>query len=99
MISDICFEQIQGNYWFGQYGEFKVLMMKDSGYINATKLCKDGGKLFKNWLANDTSKRLIKALDDELTFEASNSNMVENAEADLTLGSRASVIPAGRKMH
>jgi len=52
MLSKIAFEQIHGNYWYGSYGEFKVVMMKDCGYINGTKLCKDGGKKFKEWKRN-----------------------------------------------
>jgi hypothetical protein len=94
MISDICFEQIQGNFWYGQYGQFKVVMMKDSGYVNASKLCKDGGKLFKNWLANDSSKRLIQALEDELGHEASQSIKTENVEAGLTCGDQPAGFPA-----
>ena len=48
MISEVAFEQIQDNYWYGAYGEFRVIMMKDTGYINATKMCNDGGKNFVN---------------------------------------------------
>ena len=59
MISDICYQQIQGNYWFGAYGDFKVVMMKDCDWVNATKLCQDGGKLFKKWLQNKTSNNLM----------------------------------------
>ena len=40
---DIAFEQISGNYWWGVYGDFKVIIMKDCGFINASRLCKDGG--------------------------------------------------------
>src|SRR5277367_4321416 len=80
-ISAICYEQISGNYWYGQYGDFKVILMKDSGYVNATKLCKDGGKRFYHWLANDTSKRLIKALEAQLGHEASD---YTHAESSLT---------------
>jgi hypothetical protein len=35
-------------------------------YINATKLTKDGGKLFKNWLRNDKSESLIQYLENEV---------------------------------
>src|SRR5271163_1952607 len=66
----VCFEQIQGNYWYGAYGEFRVVMMKDCGWVNATKMCASGGKRFENWAANDSSKRLIKALQNFVMQEA-----------------------------
>ena len=34
-------------------------MMKSNGYINATKLCTDGKKLFKNWLRNTHSQEMM----------------------------------------
>ena len=71
MLSQIAYKQIRDNLWLGQYGDFKVVMMKDCGFINATKLCKDGGKQLKNWLANETSKCLIRALEDQLGHQAS----------------------------
>src|SRR5208282_1684928 len=71
MLSGICFKQIKDNFWLGQYGDFQVIMMEDCSYVNATKLCKDGGKRFDNWLANEASKRLIKALEDKFGHQAS----------------------------
>jgi hypothetical protein len=94
MLSAICFEQIRDNYFYGQYGEFKVVIMKDNGYINATKLCMDGGRKFKNWLANEASKALIRTLEKQLRLEASDSTMVENAEADNTCQDQPARIPA-----
>ena len=38
-------------------------MAKDTGYVNATKLCKDGAKKFKHWIENKTSKELMNTLD------------------------------------
>ena len=61
-LSEIAFEQISGNYWYGQYGDFKVIMMKDCGYVNATKLCTDGGKEFNKWARLEHSKLLTHAL-------------------------------------
>ena len=31
-----------------------------NGYINATKLCKDGGKKYNDWFRLDNSKELIE---------------------------------------
>src|SRR5277367_2849528 len=77
MLSGICFKQIKDNFWLGQYGDFQVVMMQDSSYVNAGKLCKDDGKKFKHWLENAASKRLIKALELHLGYEASNFTHVE----------------------
>ena len=38
-LSDIAFEDINDKYCYGQYADFKVIMMKKNGYINATKMC------------------------------------------------------------
>src|SRR3977135_3031660 len=58
-IGDICYEQIKGNYWYANYHGFKVVMDKSNGYINATKLCIDGGKTFNHWLENKRSKETM----------------------------------------
>ena len=65
MISEIAFEQIEGNFWYGAYGPFHVVMMKDTGYINATKLCSSGGKDFKEWNRLKGSHELIQALENK----------------------------------
>ena len=70
MLSNIAFEQIDGNYWHGAYGEFKVVMMKDNGYINATKMCKSGGKDYKDWSRLKKSQSLIQSLQTYLTQKA-----------------------------
>src|SRR5271156_1039264 len=62
MLSDITFEQIEGNFWYAAYGPFRVIMMKDCGYINATKLCSSGGKDYKLWARNSIAKELIESL-------------------------------------
>src|SRR3981189_116674 len=49
-LADIAYEQIVGKFWYGHYGQFRVVMMKDCGFINATKLCSDGGKDLKHFL-------------------------------------------------
>ena len=79
MLSGICFKQIKDNFWLGQYGDFQVIMMEDCSYVNASKLCKDGGKEFKHWHENAVSKRLIKALEEQLGHQASDSKPVESS--------------------
>ena len=43
-LADIAYEQIDGIFWYGSYGVFRVVIMKDCGFINASRLCGDGGK-------------------------------------------------------
>ena len=43
-----------------------VLARDSDGFINATALCKAGGKLFANWFRLDSTKELIKCLEDEI---------------------------------
>jgi KilA-N domain. len=59
-LQDVCFEQIQDQYWYGLYGDFKIIFDKNTGYFNATKLCQDGGRRFDNWLRNKRSKELMR---------------------------------------
>src|SRR3981189_3967908 len=69
MISEIAFQQIQGNFWYGAYGEFRVIMMKDNGYINATKMCSSGGMVYKKGSRLISSHELIQALEKDLALE------------------------------
>ncbi|AVG46723.1 N domain-containing protein [Acanthamoeba polyphaga mimivirus] len=39
-IKNIIFEKINDEYYWGKYGDFKVIMNLD-GYINVTKLCSE----------------------------------------------------------
>lgn len=59
-IRNIIFGKINDKFAYGKLGKFNVIIMIETGNINATKLCKDGGKQFKHWIANDHSKELIK---------------------------------------
>src|SRR3981189_2800608 len=63
MLSEIAFEQIGGNFCYAAYGPFRVVMMKDTGYINVTKMCADGGKHFYHWKENKTSQAFTHALE------------------------------------
>ena len=50
-----------------------VLARDSDGFINATSLCKAGGKLFANWFRLDSTKELIKCLEDEIQLGHSKS--------------------------
>jgi hypothetical protein len=59
-LNDVCFERIRDTFYYGMFGEFKLVVDKKTGCFNATKLCTDGGKQFKNWSRLEKSKRLIE---------------------------------------
>ncbi|CCU55323.1 N1R/p28-like protein [Adoxophyes honmai entomopoxvirus 'L'] len=59
-LIDICYEQIKDQYYYGLFGEFRLIIDKNTGYFNATKLCKDAGVKLTRWLESEKSKELIK---------------------------------------
>lgn len=58
-LSEIIYEPVNEEYGWGKYGDFKVLIRKSDGYVNVTKLCRDGDKKFGNWMETAKSKELI----------------------------------------
>jgi len=64
-IMKISFKDINDDYCWGRYGPFKVIIMKENGYINATKMIavvktKNGKKKeLKHWNETASSKELI----------------------------------------
>lgn len=65
-LIDVCYEQIKDNFWYGLFGDFKLIIDKDTGYFNATKLCSSGGKRFDNWSRLDCSKTLMRYYEQKL---------------------------------
>jgi KilA-N domain/Protein of unknown function (DUF3627) len=61
-LESIVFEKINEQFGWGQYGDFKILIRLSDNYVNATKLCTDGGKLFGHWIVNQKSKDLVDQL-------------------------------------
>ena len=68
-MNDLILENINEEYGSGKYGNFNIIIMKKNGYVNVTKLCKDGGKEFKDWLETQQSQELFKELKTELGIE------------------------------
>ncbi|UOX38641.1 KilA N domain protein [Finch poxvirus] len=58
-FSDLVTREIDQRFCYIKYDEFDLIMMKENGFINATKLCKLGGKDFHRWKRLDGSKELI----------------------------------------
>ena len=63
--NNISFIDINDEYCWSNYGDFKVILMKSNGYINATRLCKDvmeltdSKKPFRNWQSNAGVNELL----------------------------------------
>jgi hypothetical protein len=59
-------EYINNDYAYSKYENYTVIMMISNRYINATKLCKQYGKEFKNWIRNEFIKQLIIEVEKEI---------------------------------
>src|SRR5579862_1881903 len=86
---------MKDNFYYGAYGEFRVIVDKSNGYVNATKMCKSGHKKFKDWPCLKGSQVLIQTLQ---TFLSEKVLSHTNSNSDLTLEKTeaqicASVIP------
>ena len=73
-LSELCFEQVKDNFWLASYGGIKVVMKKNSGWVNATLMCTVhhswiGGSNFNVWFELETSQDLIKSFARQLRIE------------------------------
>jgi hypothetical protein len=59
-LNDICYEHIKDTFHYGMFGDFKLVIDKNTGCFNATKLCDMTGREFKQWSRNTKSKKLIE---------------------------------------
>jgi hypothetical protein len=59
-LCDICFENIKDTFYYGLFGDFKLVIDKSTGYFNATKLCERGGKNFFDWKRLEKSKSMVE---------------------------------------
>ena len=60
-MQNVCYERINDTFSYGQYLTFKVVINTNTGYVNATKLCKESGKQFYHWTSLSTTQQLIKS--------------------------------------
>ncbi|ARE67738.1 SWPV1-139 [Shearwaterpox virus] len=58
-FSDLVTREIDERFCYIKYDKFDLIMMKENRFINATKLCKLGGKDFHRWKRLDGSKELM----------------------------------------
>ncbi|CCU55690.1 N1R/p28-like protein [Choristoneura biennis entomopoxvirus] len=62
-LIDVCYEQIKDQYYYGLFGDFKLVIDKNTGCFNATKLCNLGSKQFKQWKRLERSRELINYIE------------------------------------
>ncbi|AAR83511.1 CNPV165 N1R/p28-like protein [Canarypox virus] len=62
-FSNLVTREIDERFCYIKYDKFELIMMKENGFINATKLCKLGGKDFHRWKRLDYSKELIREVE------------------------------------
>lgn len=48
-LTECIYECIKDTFYYGVFGDFKLVIDKATGYFNATKLCDQGGKRFRDW--------------------------------------------------
>ena len=59
-LTKCIYENIKDTFYYGLFGDFRLVIDKNTGYFNATKLCVEGGKEFRLWKVLEKSKRLIE---------------------------------------
>nr|WCB86988.1 CPPV177 N1R/p28-like protein [Cooks petrelpox virus] len=53
-------DHIDDRFSWVRYDDFEIIIMKENGYVNATKLCILGNKRLRDWLNMETTKELIR---------------------------------------
>ena len=59
-LIDVCYEQIKDSFHYGLFGDFKLVIDKSTGCFNATKLCSEASKRFRDWSRLEKSKSLLE---------------------------------------
>uniref|UniRef100_A0AAT9UP03 KilA N domain protein n=1 Tax=Condorpox virus TaxID=3049970 RepID=A0AAT9UP03_9POXV len=63
-FSNLVTREIDERFCYIKYDEFDLIMMKENGFINATKLCKIGNREFRKWIRLNGSKELIRKVEE-----------------------------------
>ena len=60
-LSNCIYEHIKDTFYYGLFGDFRLVVDKSTGFFNATKLCDQGGKKqFRQWKILEKSKKMIE---------------------------------------
>ena len=73
-LKNVCYRQINANYYYGLFGDFRLIIDKSFEYFNATKLCLDGGKQLRYWARTKEAKKLVEFYEKEVSSEESTSD-------------------------
>jgi hypothetical protein len=46
-LTKCIYEHIKDTYYYGLFGDFRLVIDKRTGYFNATKLCNQGNKEYR----------------------------------------------------
>jgi len=83
-FNNLVYRKINDNYSIAKYHDFDVTIDTNTEYINATKLCADGGKDIKDWFMNDSNKELVESYIkliniNTLTYSINGGNITETS--------------------
>jgi hypothetical protein len=59
-LSECIYEHIKDTFYYGVFGDFKLVIDKATNCFNATKLCALGDKTFKYWTRLEKTKKLLE---------------------------------------
>ncbi|QRM15850.1 n1r/p28-like protein [Albatrosspox virus] len=59
-LSVIVTDHIDDRFSWVRYDDFEIIVMKENGYVNATKLCILGNRRLSDWLNMESTKELIR---------------------------------------
>ncbi len=59
-LVDTCYEHIKDTFYYGLFGDFKLVIDKATGSFNATKLCEQSGKEYRQWKRLEKSKKMVE---------------------------------------
>ena len=60
---NIVLKNINDNFAYSRLGNYKIIIMKNNDFINASQLCIICGRQYKNWKRNSNSKELINKIE------------------------------------
>lgn len=83
-LRNIIFEDINDKISRGKLSHLIVLIMRDNGYVNATKLCRESGKEFEEWYQSELAKEYVKLVGEDVGVSVESLRIeVEDGEEEL----------------
>jgi hypothetical protein len=76
-LIECIYEHIKDTFYYGLFGDFKLVVDKATGYFNATKLCEQGRKRFRNWKCLEKSKKMVEYYQKSCRWNSSGSFLYE----------------------